>query len=173
MFFGDESYVGPLDQAGALDVDVVTPVDHHLADRGVVEKLLDRTEAHHVAGDVLHEQLPLLRSQHGFRRVHQGADLGHDERLHLLFGRRLEETATEPLEERVVYPGLEVAQAVGRKRLDRGPSPGVSDLASLDSGLLRLQDAFADSHRRQPFLAGQGIDRRIQQGKLLQLIGDR
>ena len=154
MVFGDESYVGPLDQAGALDVDVVTSVDHHLTDRGVVEELLDRTETHHVASDVLHEQLPLLRSQHRFPGVHQGADLGHYQGLHLLFGRRLEETRTEPLEERVVHLGLEVSQAVGCQHLSWGQSPGVCDLTSLESGLLRLQNAFADAHRRQPFLAG-------------------
>ena len=52
---------GLLDDAVALDVDEVAAVDHDLGDGGVGEELLDRAEAHHVAGDVLHEMLALLR----------------------------------------------------------------------------------------------------------------
>ena len=61
VLLGDEAGVGLLDDAVALDVDVVAPVDHDLGDGRVVEELLDRAEAHHVAGDVLHQTLALLR----------------------------------------------------------------------------------------------------------------
>ena len=50
-------------QAGALDVDVVAAIDHHLADGRVVQELLERAESHDVAGDVLGEELALLRGQ--------------------------------------------------------------------------------------------------------------
>ena len=53
-------HLGLLDDAVALDVDVVAPVHHDFVHGGVVEELLDGAEAHHVPGDVLHETLALL-----------------------------------------------------------------------------------------------------------------
>ncbi len=54
-------HVGPLQEAGALDVDVLAAVDHDLADGRVVQELLERAEAHHVASDVVDEELAFLR----------------------------------------------------------------------------------------------------------------
>ena len=93
------------------------------------------------------------------RGVHEGADLGHHQRLQLLLVRRLEESGAEALEERVVHLGLEVAQAVDRQGLVRGLPPRAGDLAALARGLLGLVDAFAEAHRRHPFFGWLGIDR--------------
>ena len=54
----------------SLDVDVAGAVDHHLGDGGVIEELLDRTEAHDVAGDVLDQPLAFLHCQGRVVGVH-------------------------------------------------------------------------------------------------------
>ena len=101
---------------GSFHVDVVASVDHHFGHRRIFEELLERSETHHVTGDVPHEQLAFLRRERRLVRVHQRRDLVDDERLHLLFARRFEQSHAEPFEERIVHSRLELGEAVGSER---------------------------------------------------------
>jgi hypothetical protein len=120
---------------------------------GVGQELLDRTQAHHIPGDVLHEPVALVRRERGLGCVHEGADLGHHQRLQLLLVRRFEQARPEALEQGVVRLGLEVAESVDGDRSVRRMSPLAGDVATLHGSLLGLVDALAEAHRRQPFRA--------------------
>ncbi len=136
VLFGDEAHLGLLDDAAALDVDVVAAVDHDLVHGRVVEELLDGPETHDVPRDVPHETLALLRGQRRLGRFHEGADLGHHQRVQLILVGCLEQPGSEALEQRVVNPGLEVAEPVDGHRPVRRLAPLAGDLAALRGSLL-------------------------------------
>ena len=160
--------LGLLDDAAALDVDVVAPVDHDLGDGGVGEELLDRTEAHHVTGDVLHETLTLLVGERRLVGVHEGADLGHHHRLQLILVLRLEEAGPRRSNRTswtLTLKSPSPSTVGGRRRRMRRLAP----LARLLAWLMRSVRLIAAT----PSLRLVGVDRGEQLRQLLHLLGDR
>ena len=166
---------GLLDDAVALDVDVVAAVDHDLVDGGIVEELLDGAEPHHVPGDVL-------------RRAAGAPPVTAPSRSRPS-GRRSRPPPATAADPRCVASNRRVPRRSNSESCTlalKSPSPSTVDgparrLAATVSatsprcggGLLGLVDALGEAHRRHPFLALVGLDGGVLLRQLLQLLGDR
>ena len=77
-----ETDIGFHHPSGALDVDVIETVDQDVADAGVLEQRLERTQAEHFVQDLLDDALALgQRHRDAFvphQPLHHPADLDAD-----------------------------------------------------------------------------------------------
>ncbi len=104
-----------------LDVDVLRPVDHDLADRRVVEQALQRAEAEHVVGQLGGEAGPFLAAERDVLLLDDLVELAEHDGAQLVRAQaRVVHPAAHALEERLAHPVLEAGEGVGRRRGRRG-----------------------------------------------------
>ena len=133
-----------MEAAPALDPDVVWAVDHHLGDRVVGKRALERAVAEDVVCDLLGETFTVLAGDAGLL-LEPAADVGRDPGAHRgRVGVRGEELRTELADHGEMDPVLDLVEAVagGAVRAIRAES------------LLEVQGLYLRpiaSRRRRPF----------------------